>query len=447
MKNRIFLGSLAALTMCVACQSPKPADTVHLKGQLNVGANPVAMKYNGAASMLGDSRDILIRTDENGYFDTVIPLSEPAYFDISRNTLYLTPGDDMTVYITQNNEDAVFQGVGAQANNYMKHRLFPKSGSFLEGGSNLRGNFEETKAFIDSMAGLRKSELAALDSVSDVFKTLEGARIRADVLNSYQAYPIYSSIRAQRAGLENTEEGNLDMSPYAKSILPTLLDEQLLDVAAVRYLLYDLFDEENASLAEGLTIPGRTKELYEAAGYVTMLRNEASKAVVDSVAAFVATVQDPEFAGELNNKIEEASKLMAGKPAFDMEITDVDGNICHLSDFKGKVLYVDFWATWCGPCIAESPYFEELSKEYEGKDIVFIPVSQDTDLDEWNKFLVKHKKDLPQYNSGDVNAKNAWQIYYIPRFVVIDKDFNIVDAYAPCPSEKEAIKAILDPML
>lgn len=447
MKKSIFLGSLAALAVCVACQNPKPADTVHLKGQLNVGANPVAMKYNGAASMLGDSRDILIRTDENGYFDTVISLSEPAYFDISRNTLYLTPGDDMTVYISQNNEDAVFQGVGAQANNYMKNRLFPKSGSYLEGGSNLRASFEETKAFIDSMAELREAELAVLDSVSDLFKNLESARIRADVLNSYQAYPIYSSIRARRAGLENAEEENPDMMPYAKSILPTLLDEQFLDVAAVRYLLYGLFDKENASLAEGLTIPARTRELYEAAEYVTMLRNEASKAVVDSVAAFVATMQNPEFAGELNLKIEEASKLMAGKPAFDMEITDIEGNRHHLSDFKGKVLYVDFWATWCGPCIQESPYFDALSKEYEGKDVVFLPVSQDTDVDAWKQFLDKHKKELPQYISGDTEAKNDWQIYYIPRFVVIDKDFNIVEAYAPVPSDKEAVKAIIDPLL
>ena len=200
----------------------------------------------------------------------------------------------------------------------MQNRPFPKSGSYLEGGSNLRASFEETKAFIDSMAELREAELAALDSVSDLFKNLESARIRADVLNSYQAYPIYSSIRARRAGLENAEEENPDMMPYAKSILPTLLDEQFLDVAAVRYLLYGLFDKENASLAEGLTIPARTRELYEAAEYVTMLRNEASKAVVDSVAAFVATMQNPEFAGELNLKIEEASKLMAGKPAFDM---------------------------------------------------------------------------------------------------------------------------------
>lgn len=446
MKKGIFLGSLAALAVFVACQGPKPADSVHLKGQLNVGANPVVMKYDCASSMLGDSRDFLIRTDENGYFDTVITMTEPAYYNISRNTLYLTPGDDMTVYITQSNDEATFEGVGAQANNYMKHRLFPKSGSYLEGGSNIRGNFVDTKVFIDSMAALRKTELEQLDSVSDQFRDLENARIRADVLNSYLCYPIYAGIMARRNNTEFTED-SLDVTPLAREIYPTLLAEEYLDVAAVRSVLYNLFDDENPALAEGMVIPARTKELYEAGNYIRLLREKADKAVVDSVASFVATMQYPEFAGELNLKIEEASKLMAGKPAFDMEITDIDGNVRHLSDFKGKVLYVDFWATWCGPCIAESPYFEELSKEYEGKDVVFIPVSQDTDLDAWKQFLDRHKKELPQYVSGDTEAKNDWQIYYIPRFVVIDRDFNIVEAYAPAPSDKAAVKAILDPLL
>ena len=43
----------------------------------------------------------------------------------------------------------------------------------------------------------------------------------------------------------------------------------------------------------------------------------------------------------------------------------------HLADFKGKVIYIDLWATWCGPCIQESPAFEALGKKYVGKDIVF----------------------------------------------------------------------------
>ena len=60
-----------------------------------------ASVFDGAASMLGDSRDILLKTDAAGYFDTTFVLKEPTYYTISRNTLYLTPGDDMTIKVTQ----------------------------------------------------------------------------------------------------------------------------------------------------------------------------------------------------------------------------------------------------------------------------------------------------------------------------------------------------------
>ena len=72
---------------------------------------------------------------ENGccrLFDTTFVLKEPTYYTISRNTLYLTPGDDMTIKVAQTNTEAEFSGIGAEANNYMKFRLFPKGG-FLSG--------------------------------------------------------------------------------------------------------------------------------------------------------------------------------------------------------------------------------------------------------------------------------------------------------------------------
>lgn len=74
----------------------------------------------------------MIRTDREGHFDTILPLSKPAFYRISRNTLYLSPGDDMEVYITTDNREAVFKGKGAEMNTYMKGRLFPKGGSFWE---------------------------------------------------------------------------------------------------------------------------------------------------------------------------------------------------------------------------------------------------------------------------------------------------------------------------
>lgn len=441
-----------ACALCAACQSPKPTETVHLKGQLvEMGTNPVTMAYNGTASMLGDSRDILIHTDENGYFDTLITLKEPTYFNISRNTLYLTPGDDMTVHITTNNKEATFQGIGAQANNYMKYRLFPKGGSYIEGGNNLRGSFEETKALVDSLAEIRKNELAHLDSVSEEFKQLENARIQADVLNSYLSYLSYASAYSRDTDRETIrqqyEEFKQKITPYTQAMFPSLMDERFLNVAVVRDVLHNLFDERNAAWTERLNIPARTQELYEAYKHVSLLRRQADKATIDSVETFIASMQYPDLANELNLKVKQVSQLLPGKPAFDMKLTNVEGNVHRLSEFKGKVLYLDFWATWCGPCIQESPYFEALSKEYAGKDIVFIPISQDTNQKAWKGYLETHKKELPQYNSVDNTARTNWQIFYIPRFVVIDKDFNIADAYAPVPSDKEAIKTILDTLL
>ena len=97
--------------------------TVHLHGQLkDMGTQNVIMRYNGAAALVGDSRDIILHTDAEGNFDTVLPLEKPEYYSINRITLWLVPGDDLKVMITQDNREAQFQGKGADANIYMKDR-------------------------------------------------------------------------------------------------------------------------------------------------------------------------------------------------------------------------------------------------------------------------------------------------------------------------------------
>ena len=111
MKKLTIMMATAALCCCLgSCNSgtkQELANTVHLKGQLlDMGSQNVRMRFDGAASMLGDSRDILLKTDAAGYFDTTFVLKEPTYYTISRNTLYLTPGDDMTIKVTQTNTEA-----------------------------------------------------------------------------------------------------------------------------------------------------------------------------------------------------------------------------------------------------------------------------------------------------------------------------------------------------
>lgn len=128
MNSLKFSGLTAVAASFICCNmlaGTVDGNKVHLKGQLvDMGTTDVPMRFDGAASMLGESRNIMLKTDAKGNFDTVIELDKPAYFNISRNTVYLSPGDDLTVKITQNNGEAEFAGKGAEANIYMKGRLF-----------------------------------------------------------------------------------------------------------------------------------------------------------------------------------------------------------------------------------------------------------------------------------------------------------------------------------
>lgn len=441
---------ICALTACTGNNKSTSNDTVHIKGQLiNMGSNTVRMSYNGAASELGDSRDIELQLDSAGYFDTIITIKEPTYFNISRNTLYLTPSDDLTVKITPSNDEAEFSGIGAEVNNYMKHRLFPKGGSYLQAGANIKEDFAATKVVIDSLAALRMAELNALNA-SDEFKKLEKARITADIINSYICYASYSGLFR---GLKTEEEFNKKFKEFSQTIAPEvnplfkqIAPEEFLDVAVVRDVISYSADSTLTAWFKGVTIPQRTKELISCTTEVGKLRGEASKEVIDEVSTFAQNIQNKDFKTEVVSKIEQVGKLLPGQPAPDIEIEDVKGNKQMLSDFKGKVIYLDLWATWCGPCIQESPAFEALSKKYTGKDIIFLPVSTDTDTPKWLNYLDEHHKDLTQYHSTDKALKTEWAIFYIPRFILIDKNFTIINAYAPKPSSEE-ITPIIDAVL
>jgi thiol-disulfide isomerase/thioredoxin len=131
--------------------------------------------------------------------------------------------------------------------------------------------------------------------------------------------------------------------------------------------------------------------------------------------------------------------LTKGKPAFDFTYESIDGKMVSLSDFKGKYVYIDVWATWCGPCQKEIPLLKELEKEFHGKNIVFMSVSIDKpkDKEKWST-TVKEK----ELEGIQLIADNEWQssvavdymISGIPRFMLIDIDGNILDSRAPRPS-------------
>ena len=131
-------------------------------------------------------------------------------------------------------------------------------------------------------------------------------------------------------------------------------------------------------------------------------------------------------------------------PAFN-NYENINGKTTSLKDLKGKYVYVDVWATWCGPCKAEIPSLKALEEEYRDKNIEFVSISVDNEKakDAWKKMIAeKQMKGIQLYAGKDKVFTDGYGVNTIPRFILIDPKGNVVDANAPRPSSQD-IKNIL----
>lgn len=146
------------------------------------------------------------------------------------------------------------------------------------------------------------------------------------------------------------------------------------------------------------------------------------------------------------------SKLVPGVKASDFEMQTVDGKTIRFHEVigQGKITYIDFWATWCGPCCAEIPYVEKLVEKYKNNpNIEFVSISLDKDLDKWHKKLDHDQPAWKQYiipdNLNSTFAKE-YNITAIPRFMLFDKEGKIISINADRPSS-EGIEEYLNQYL
>ena len=139
-----------------------------------------------------------------------------------------------------------------------------------------------------------------------------------------------------------------------------------------------------------------------------------------------------------------------GEDAFEISYPDKDSTIINLSDFVGNVVYVDVWATWCGPCRMEIPHLVELEHEYEGKDVAFIGVSVDVleDKQAWLDMMEEKNMAGVQLITGGWKCQmtDDYAITSIPRFMLFDKEGKVANLDAPRPSSDE-IRPLLDSLL
>ena len=180
-------------------------------------------------------------------------------------------------------------------------------------------------------------------------------------------------------------------------------------------------------------------------------------AAIDSTLIADSKKQVPQMLSGLKGYILGGIKLKQELPAGTVSPTfdnyeNYKGGTVSLSDLKGKYVYVDVWATWCGPCIGEIPSLQALEKDYEGKNIAFVSISTDNGRgyrasskeesfnlakEGWKKMIAEKQMSGIQLFSDKAFQSDfvtGYKINSIPRFILIDPNGNIVNADAPRPS-------------
>jgi thiol-disulfide isomerase/thioredoxin len=159
---------------------------------------------------------------------------------------------------------------------------------------------------------------------------------------------------------------------------------------------------------------------------------------------YISTLKTSFFTTNITKEFSKREKVLleaqTGKPAPGFTLKNNLGKKYSLEDFKGKVVYLDLWASWCTPCRAETPNLKALYEKYKNDDrIAFISISIDGSIAEWKKALEQDKPDWIQLFDKDGIVNDAYDATSIPQFVIIDKQGKIVNLNAPRPGDVEKL--------
>ncbi len=439
---------IALLTFCLGMHiAMAQQNTVTLSGRLKNFSNQEEVQdLSDFQTLNRPTAERLITTDASGKFTITFNLAAPNYFRIGRNILYLSPGDNLKVVIDKNDgTKGSFSGTNEEAQRYLCNTPYPKAGSFLEAGDKIKQTPKETLETIMAAAQYRKEQLASAKQISPEFRRLEEARIKADVLNSFAMVAIYANHSKDIDSYPAVYI--LSFNNLAKTIKSqyqhNFIDASFMEMVVYRDIAKDLISNalENAD-AEKIA------DWFMVSDLIEKMSHESDKDRLAKYDQIIEKIKTPAYNTAAKTYLQGLLQFGKGDVAADFTAVDIMGKKVSLADLKGKVIYVDIWATWCGPCLAEMPSMDEIKNKYrDNKDVVFVSLSIDDDnqVDKWKQSVWGRKANGYQWQINR-NKLTAYNVTNIPRSLLIDKDLKIVSMSAPLPSAKE-LPDVIDKLL
>ncbi len=308
--------------------------------------------------------------------------------------------------------------------------------------------FKAYRSYIDAEAG---EFIARLDSIGNPgMKEFYLGEIRKKT----SSYLFYYPYVAMNAGVDPFTDKEFE-AYIAGDVCSSMTEEEFAEffngVASMVASVYSGLDLLKVVKAGERTTLDPARNNFAMTSLMLAFISAAANNNLEAAYSYYKSVcKEKGYTDQVDGLYRSAVVLVKGAEAPEIEFTDADGRIYTLADFKGKALYVDMWASWCGPCCAEIPHLAKLYKDLgPGSGIECISISIDEDRNDWLGKLDEEKPEWKQFivtEKGQKQVANSYNIRSIPRFLLFDAQGRIVTVDAPRPSTPD-VRKLLDELL
>ncbi len=375
--------------------------------------------------------------------------------------VYLEKGYNLHIEFdeTDYRNTLTFSGKGSAPNIYIQKKIKKNVPLFRLGKDLYKMDESSFKSKVIEVQKSIEKILDSIEGISDSFKIKERRNLDYAYLKKLSLYEQNHSIIINNPNYKAPEVflGPLDTLTYDNEkdyFYSTDYKDMVESYYRTKSLEYAKLNSKQKDIAYLETVATINNEkikndlLYEAIKY----NIDYTESLEKYFNIYMLATTNKDHKKEITESYHKIKSLSKRKPSpLFNDFRNHKGGTVSLSDFKGKYVYIDVWATWCGPCIAEVPFLKEIEESYKDKNIEFISISIDKAKDHNKWFEMVNEINLGGMQiladkDWDTQFIKDYSIKSIPRFILIDPNGNIIDANASKPSSED-IRKLLNELL